>query len=60
MNDIWWTVLCREVTALDDAVLANLGGISVCCDLSGNVRWIRKELSLPPEEKDSLVGEAIF
>ncbi len=58
VNDVWWTRRACEVTALDDAILATLGGVSVCCDLSGNVRWIRKHVSLPPEEETAWVKQS--
>ncbi|HTN76815.1 MAG TPA: PQQ-binding-like beta-propeller repeat protein, partial [Pirellulaceae bacterium] len=57
LNDVWWTRHGCEVTALDDAIVATLGGVTLCCDLGGNVRWIRKQISLPPEEEPGWVRQ---
>jgi outer membrane protein assembly factor BamB len=39
-----------EVAVADDALVAALGGCVVCADLAGGVRWVRKQLSVPPDE----------
>jgi hypothetical protein len=41
--------VCQAVV-VDDAVVAVLGGCVVCADLTGGVRWVRRQLNLPPDE----------
>ncbi len=57
INDVWWTRHTCEVTALDDAVVATLSGLTLCCDLAGEVRWIRKHVALPPDTETSWVKQ---
>lgn len=39
-----------QATVVDDAVVAMLGGCAVCVDLTGGVRWVRRQLYLPADE----------
>jgi outer membrane protein assembly factor BamB len=57
LNEVWWTRHAAEVTALDDALITTLGGVSLCCDASGNVRWIRRSTALPPDEETAWVRQ---
>src|SRR5690606_2747297 len=50
LNEVWWSRRAGEVTPLGDGLVATLGGMSICCDLHGNLRWIRRPVALPPEE----------
>jgi outer membrane protein assembly factor BamB len=58
LNEIWWRRQCCEVTPLDDGLVAILSGVTVCCDVAGNLRWIRRETVLPPSEEPSWVTQA--
>lgn len=51
LNDVWWRRSCCEVTPLDDGFVAILSGATVCCDAAGNLRWIRREMVLPPSNE---------
>ncbi|NLF70603.1 MAG: PQQ-binding-like beta-propeller repeat protein [Candidatus Anammoximicrobium sp.] len=51
LNDVWWRRSCCEVTRRDDGFVAVLSGVTVCCDASGNLRWIRREMVLPPSNE---------
>ena len=37
--------------ALDDGFISSLGGIVICCDVNGDVRWIRRQTILPIDEE---------
>ena len=38
---------CRAV-AIDNKVIASVGGTVICCDLPGRVRWLRRQIFVPP------------
>ena len=57
LNSSWMTRRCCEVAILDDGVLAVLGGVTVCSDFQGNVRWIRKQVVLPFDEEPDAVAQ---
>ena len=57
LNEIWWRRQCCEVTPLDDGLVAILSGVTVCCDVAGNLRWIRRETVLPPSEEPNWVTQ---
>ena len=44
-----------EVTATDNLLLVSLGGGLLCCDVEGQIRWVRK-LSWLPREVDPSYG----
>ena len=50
LRNSWGSHACCEVTALDDSLLAALGGATACIDAAGGLRWIRKQAKLPAEE----------
>jgi outer membrane protein assembly factor BamB len=58
LSETWWRRQCCEVTPLDDGLVAILSGVTVCCDVAGNLRWIRRETVLPPSEEPSWVRQA--
>lgn len=55
LRESWQPRKVCEVTALDDGLIATLGGITLCCDAGGSVRWVRKHLALPHEERPEWV-----
>lgn len=57
LNDVWWTRRACEVAPLDDGLLATLGGVSLYCNVEGSVRWIRRHISLPPDEETAWVRQ---
>jgi len=57
LGDVWWRRRCCEVTPLDDGFVAVLSGITLCCDVSGNLRWVRRETVLPPAEEPGWVRQ---
>lgn len=58
LNDVWWRRSCCEVTPLDDGFVAILSGITLCCDVAGKLRWIRRETVLPPAEEPGWVTQS--
>jgi outer membrane protein assembly factor BamB len=51
LRNSWGAHACCEVAALDDSVVATLGGVTVAVDAAGSVRWVRKQAVLPAEEE---------
>ena len=58
LSEVWWRRTCCEVTPLDDGLVANLSGVTVCCDAEGQIRWIRRETVLPPAEEPNWVRQS--
>lgn len=57
LKEAWWRRRCCEITPLDDGVIAVLSGVTLCCDLTGNIRWIRRHVVLPPSEEPGWVTQ---
>jgi outer membrane protein assembly factor BamB len=57
LRDAWWSRKYCRATALDDSIVAALGGVVVCCDTSGGLRWVRKQVVLPVEEESRWVTQ---
>jgi outer membrane protein assembly factor BamB len=55
LRDSWSHRRMCEVASLDDGLLIALGGVLVHCDAAGSVRWVRKQLVLPHEERPTWV-----
>jgi outer membrane protein assembly factor BamB len=55
LRESWQPRKVCEIAALDDGLVASLGGITLCCDAAGSVRWVRKHLALPHEERPEWV-----
>ena len=51
LRNSWGTHACCEVQALDDSLIAVLGGITLRVDSDGDVQWIRSQVVLPAEEE---------
>ena len=51
LRNSWLRRQCCEVVALEDSVVALLGGVILAIDPQGNVRWLRKQIVLPTEEE---------
>jgi outer membrane protein assembly factor BamB len=47
----WGSHACCEVVALDDSIVAVLGGATLAMDAGGRVKWIRKQIVLPADEE---------
>lgn len=57
LSEAWWRRRCCEITPLEDGVIAVLSGVTLCCDLAGNTRWIRRHVVLPPSEEPGWVTQ---
>jgi len=57
LRESWLHRKACEIAALDDGLIATLGGITLCCDAAGSVRWVRKQLALPFEERPEWVWQ---
>lgn len=50
LRNTWGKRTCCEVVALDDSLVAVLGGITLSIDAAGKLRWVRKHVTVPTEE----------
>jgi outer membrane protein assembly factor BamB len=50
LRSTWGARNCCEVAALDDGLVAALGGLTVAVDAAGNVRWVRTQTALPADD----------
>lgn len=50
LRNTWGSRGCCEVTAVDDGLVAVLGGVTIAVDPSGHLRWVRKHIAMPAEE----------
>jgi len=57
LRESWWRRRCCEVTVLGDGLVVALSGATLCCDLSGDIRWIRRQAVLPPSEEPQWIGQ---
>jgi hypothetical protein len=57
LRQSWWTRRYFAAAALDNTLAANLGGATLCCDLSGNLLWVRRQTVLPAEEESDWVRQ---
>lgn len=46
--DTWQSAATFQMTALEDSLIASCMGTALCFDLTGELRWARHELTLPP------------
>ncbi len=51
LREAWWRRRCCEVTVSGGGLVVALSGATLCCDLSGSIRWIRRHTVLPPAEE---------
>lgn len=47
LRDQWWQQRDCQLIAVDDALVVTCGGGVICCDMSGNVRWLRRNAWVP-------------
>ncbi|HZL91067.1 MAG TPA: PQQ-binding-like beta-propeller repeat protein [Pirellulaceae bacterium] len=47
----WGAHACCEVAALEDSLVAVLGGVTLAVDAGGRLKWVRKQVVLPAEEE---------
>lgn len=47
LRDVWNRQVPCQATSVDDRIIANVGGGVLCCDLLGQVRWLRRQSWLP-------------
>jgi outer membrane protein assembly factor BamB len=50
LRNTWGKRACCELAALEDSVVASLGGVTLAIDPAGKVRWVRKHVTVPTEE----------
>ena len=50
LRSTWGAHACCEVAALDDSLVAALGGVTVAVDAAGRLKWLRKQTVLPGDE----------
>lgn len=54
----WWRQRTCQVTLLDDALVIAVGGGVVCCDVEGTLRWIRRDVWVPPAVEEFWIHQA--
>ncbi|MBN2473233.1 MAG: PQQ-binding-like beta-propeller repeat protein [Pirellulales bacterium] len=47
-QDHWFEAVSCRAAAIDDRIVVTIGGVALCCDLSGAVHWIRRQIWTPP------------
>jgi hypothetical protein len=50
LRSTWGARACCEVVAVEDGLVAVMGGITLAIDNSGGLRWIRTHVALPADE----------
>jgi outer membrane protein assembly factor BamB len=73
LHDVWNGRVPCEADLVEDQVIAAIGGCVLCCDVSGQALWVRKQLrppqNLPPwgdgaqssyREPPLVVGDKVF
>jgi outer membrane protein assembly factor BamB len=51
LRSTWGSRGCCEITPLEDAVVATLGGVTISCDAAGSLKWVRRQVVLPSDEE---------
>ena len=59
MRSSWYARHCCETTLAGDMLIASLGGAVAACNLRGQVRWVRRQATLPSEEEGEWVLQAL-
>ncbi len=49
-----------QLATADDLLVAVGGGVVLCCDTAGRVRWVRRQIWTPPPMKEYSVARAWF
>jgi outer membrane protein assembly factor BamB len=57
LRDSWQHYKTCEVARLDDGLIAAVAGMTLNCDADGSVRWIRRHLLLPYEERPDWIRQ---
>jgi outer membrane protein assembly factor BamB len=47
LRESWWRQRDCQISPIDGSLAITCGGSVVCCDLTGAVRWVRKNLWVP-------------
>jgi outer membrane protein assembly factor BamB len=50
LRNTWGKRTCCEVAVLEDSLVCVLGGVTLSLDATGQVRWVRKHVTIPHEE----------
>jgi outer membrane protein assembly factor BamB len=58
LHEPWWQQRTCQVAAAGDALIVACGGTVLSCDLFGEVRWVRRQLWLPPSLDRSWVAQS--
>jgi outer membrane protein assembly factor BamB len=57
LRDSWRVRRACAVTQWEDSLIASLGGLVICVDLTGQMRWARKQVMLPGPSDPSWVAQ---
>jgi outer membrane protein assembly factor BamB len=50
LRNSWAARACCEITAVENGLVAVLGGVTIAVDTRGSIRWIRMHVTSPPDE----------
>jgi outer membrane protein assembly factor BamB len=50
LRNTWAARACCEITAVENGLVAVLGGVTIAVDARGSIRWIRMHATSPPDE----------
>jgi len=58
LSPTWLTHRMCELLPRDDGLIAVLGGMVLCCDYDGEVRWLRHQVALPFDEESETCAQS--
>lgn len=59
-RDAWSRQFPCQATAVDDRIVAAAGACVLCCDSTGRVQWLRRQIWVPPPVHDYSVARSWF
>lgn len=57
LRNSWQGRRVCAVTQWEDSLVASLGGLVLCVDLTGNLRWARKQIMLPSQQDQTWIAQ---
>lgn len=58
LREVWFQRRGCQAVWLDDSLVASFGGVTMCCDLAGSLRWARRQVVLPTTEDATWMQQA--
>jgi outer membrane protein assembly factor BamB len=57
LSNAWQRRQVCEVQTIRDGIIAVLGGVVISCDVEGQLRWVSRQILLPPDEQPDWVTQ---